>query len=325
MTVELEWWLLAPPARRCTKCFEIWWRPPKCTLAATALTCPDDCCRSANDKRLVQAAREGLRVAIIAPIFLRNLRDATLVETLLLQLSKQDRPADFIILVDDSSPIPVEDVLSSGVVVPHNISVFRLDDNSGPARARNVGILEAHTKGCDIVCFLDADCAPDPLWLRTMVDAHESIAQKGPSAYGGRTQAAKPFGWVGHYHNFFGTLNGPRMADLPDQPNEDGRLLYAPSCNFSMKLNPDTAPLLFDTEFPAASFEDVEFCCRLRAVNIAIRYLPDAVVYHAYDESVMGLARQFWKYGRWEGLAEEKQPGYLELLRKSWAISCQQP
>lgn len=289
----------------------------------------DDCLRRAQVTTTVtptvQDDEDDFCAAIIVPIYIRNTRDAALVEKLLVQLSRQDRPAEYIILVDDASPIAVQDLVGSTIPTLSGIlSISRLEQNSGPAEARNVGILEAKAKGCNIICFLDADCAPTSTWLKTMIGAHANAQHKGSSAYGGRTQATEPFGWVGFYHNFYGTLNGPRMADMPGQPNFDGRLLYAPSCNFSMRLT-DAEPLLFDTDFPAASFEDVEFCCRVRSAGIAIRYLPDAVVYHAYDESVLGLARQFWKYGRWESLAEEKQPGYLELLRKSWAISCQQP
>ncbi len=84
---------------------------------------------------------------------------------------------------------------------------------------------------------------------------------------------------------------------------------------------PGVPPVLFDTSFPAASFEDVEWCLRIRQAGIAIHYLKDAMVDHAYDESVEGLARQFWKYGRWECLVDRKHPGYLELLKACWAVS----
>lgn len=204
----------------------------------------------------MQNNEHSLCVAIIVPIYIRNARDAALVEKLLLQLSRQDHTAEHIILVEDASPIAVQDLDGSNIPsLSSIISVFRLEQNSGPAEATNIGSLEAKARGCDIVCFLDADCASDSAWLKTMVGAHAKAHHKGSSAYGGRTQAAE------HKHNFYGTLNGPRMADMPAQPSVDGRLLYAPSWNFSVRLTPDAAPLLVDIDLPAASFEDVEFCC----------------------------------------------------------------
>lgn len=266
-------------------------------------------------------ATNSMRVSVIVPLYIRDARDVELLVKLLLQLAQQSRPADHLIFVDDASPIPVLDIVQSNVSsVTKDIRIFCMQQNSGPAAARNIGILQAQAMNCDIVCFLDADCAPDIDWIKIMADAHmQQDPEKGPTAYSGRTRAAQPCGWVGQYHDFYGTLNGPCIVHPSGQQSPEGHLVYGPTCNFSMRITPGMAPIMFDVDFPAASFEDVEWCCRVRGAGISICLLENAVVHHAFDESVEGLARQFWRYGRWEGLVEEKHPGYLALLTACWA------
>ena len=288
----------------------------------------DDICTATSVASDVDvAAADSQRIAVIVPLYIKDARDVKLAQKLLFQLSAQERPADHILLVDDASPIPVLDIVKDSVgPINRAIKLLRMQDNSGPAAARNVGILQAQAMKCNVLCFLDADCAPDAAWVKVMANAHaHQHLQGGTMAYSGETRAAQPCGWVGHYHDFYGTLNGPRMVHSPGQHSPQGDVIYGPTCNFSMKMTPGMDPILFDTDFSAAAFEDVEWCFRVREAGITIQYLRDALVHHAYEESAQGLAHQFWKYGRWEGLVEEKHPGYLALLTACWAMHCSSP
>ena len=87
-----------------------------------------------------------------------------------------------------------------------------------------------------------------------------------------------------------GTLNGRRL--------EDGSLLYGCTCNLS--VNVAAADIAFDASFPAAAFEDVEFCVRARKRGISLTYAGDAVVSHDYTGGLWGLFRQFQRYGMYE-------------------------
>jgi hypothetical protein len=92
------------------------------------------------------------------------------------------------------------------------------------------------------------------------------------------------------YHDVCGTLNGRRL--------EDGSLLYGCTCNLSVDIG--AADLDFDASFPAAAFEDVEFCVRARKRGISLVYTPTAVVAHHYTGGLWGLYRQFRRYGMYE-------------------------
>ena len=60
------------------------------------------------------------------------------------------------------------------VAEAHGANVIRLERQNGlgnPAAARNLGV--ERTSG-DPIVFLDADCEPEPGWLRSLIDAHRS-------------------------------------------------------------------------------------------------------------------------------------------------------
>ncbi len=134
-------------------------------------------------------AVDSMRVAVVVPIYIRDARDVQLLQQLLLQLSKQERLAEHIILVDDASPIPVLDILQTNTsAICKNALILRMEQNSGPAAARNTGIFRAQSLACDIICFLDADCAPDPAWVKVMTNAHQlASASTELRAFSGNT------------------------------------------------------------------------------------------------------------------------------------------
>jgi glycosyltransferase involved in cell wall biosynthesis len=64
-----------------------------------------------------------------------------------------NEPACDILVVDDCSPVPVADVLPAH----ERISVLRLEKNSGPGPARNIGIGRLLEKGYPYIAVMDAD------------------------------------------------------------------------------------------------------------------------------------------------------------------------
>ena len=88
----------------------------------------------------------------------------------------------------------------------------------------------------------------------------------------------------------WGTLNGRLL--------KDGSLLYGCTCNLSLSLA--VVDATFDASFPAAAFEDVEFCVRARKRGISLVYTPTAVMMHHYDRGMWGLFCQFRRYGLFE-------------------------
>lgn len=260
--------------------------------------------RAVNGVAKQQPAIDGHNfIAVVLPIYVQIERDLALLFKVLQHLSKQKRPADIIILVDDASPLPVP-----SIVAHDKLALIQLRCNRGPATARNCGIALAKERGANVICFLDADCQPSSDWIAMM----ERAQQETPGIVCGKTLADASETAVGLYHEVFGTLNG-RML-------KDGSVLYGCTCNLSISVA--GVDLLFDTTYPAASFEDVEFCIRAKKNRIRMTYYPYAVVHHHFDPGWSSLFRQFQRYGRFERQTALKHKEYLPWLWSSHEISC---
>lgn len=242
-------------------------------------------------------------IAVVLPVYARTEHDLALLFKVLQHLSKQKRPADLIILVDDGSPFTIPSVIAN-----EGLALVQLWCNKGPATARNCGITLAKERGANVICFLDADCQPSSDWLAMM----ERAQQETPGIVCGKTLADASTTAVGLYHEVFGTLNG-RML-------HDGSVLYGCTCNLSISVA--GVDLLFDSSFPAASFEDVEFCIRAKKNRIRMTYHPLAVVHHHFEPGWRKLFAQFQRYGRYERQTALKHKEYLPWLWSSHEISC---
>eukprot|EP00884_Botryococcus_braunii_P008869 jgi/Botrbrau1/17984/Bobra.0457s0003.1 len=243
------------------------------------------------------------RKAIVVPVYITAAKDMELLLQMLCGLVKQTRQVDLLIVVDDASPICLPSFCINRINPVTQCMVMRLQQNCGPAAARNTGVKLAHIHGADVVCFLDADCLPHPAWLDRM---ERSQAQR-PGIVCGRTLSSQGTSFVGMFHDIFGTLNGRKL--------QDGSLLYGCTCNLSIHL--PSVHMLFDLNFADAAFEDVEFCVRARKRGVALYLDRDAVVWHHYDISIKGLYNQFHRYGRNEGLMEQLHKEYLKWLWSS--------
>jgi glycosyltransferase involved in cell wall biosynthesis len=154
----------------------------------------------------------------------------------------------------------------------------------GPAAARNLG---AQRAGAAIVCFTDDDCRPEPDWAQ-------------------RLRAGCPGGAVAAGTTVADPEAGPAAAasqlithtlQLASLDTAAGTLGFAPTCNLACSAGVLRA-LPFDETFPLAAGEDRDWCSRLAAAGVALRFVPDAVVEHGPRMGVGGLLRQQARYGR---------------------------
>ena len=155
-------------------------------------------------------------------------------------------------------------------------------DGRGPAAARNLGARAAQGT---IVCFTDDDCVPGPLWAPRLADAcADGGAAAGTTvvdAGAGRAAAAAQL-----------------ITRTLQEASLDGDVLgFAPTCNLACHANLVRA-LPFDESFALAAGEDRDWCARLAAAGVPLRFVPEAVVEHRPDMGLAGLVRQQARYGR---------------------------
>lgn len=260
--------------------------------------------RAVNGVAKTQPAIDGHNfIAVVLPVYMRSVQDLALLFKVLDHLAQQKRPADIIILVDDASPFPIPSIIAH-----EKLALIQLHCNKGPATGRNCGIALAKERGANVICFLDADCQPNSDWIAMM----ERAQQETPGIVCGKTLSDASGTAVGLYHEVFGTLNGRMLSD--------GSVLYGCTCNLSISVA--GVDLLFDTSYPAASFEDVEFCIRAKKNRIRMTYHPLAVVHHHFEPGWYSLFHQFQRYGRFERQTALKHQEYLLWLWSSREISC---
>lgn len=228
---------------------------------------------------------------------------ARLLPRLVEALERQANPPGFeLVVVDDGSPDDTWDTLQrladrSSIA----IRTLRLDANRGPAAARNQGW---RSTPAPMVAFTDDDCAPEPGWLRELVDglAVADIAQ-------GRT-IPDPLEL---------DQMGPFSRSLSIAA-EDG---FYQTCNVGYRRQILEQAGGFDEAFRFPAGEDTNLAWRARAAGATTCFRPNAVVRHAVrPSSWSAAARDTW---RWQSiaLAVKRNPQLRDLLfaRRVWRRS----
>ena len=203
-----------------------------------------------------------MRILII-PVFIKTQWDLDCLFRLLQSVDGQTIPFDKVYVIDDESPL-------SYSISNSKVEHIRLNENGGPARARNIGIDKALKLSAKHLLFTDHDCVLDKRWNEQMtafLDSTEFGAVGGMTYSLGNTL-------YDYYHDINGTLNGKWL--LPDRKE----LWYMPSLNFGMKAFV-AEQFYFDEDFPTAAGEDVDICLRLRS-KYKIGFCPEAKLWHDY-------------------------------------------
>lgn len=114
-------------------------------------------------------------ISLVIPTYRRPERLARLIAALDEQTLAPDRFE--VIIVDDCSGDETAEVLSAAVdQVQFVLRPLRLDANSGPGPARNLGWQSARAP---IIAFTDDDCVPEPGWLAAGLEAMSTDPRLG--------------------------------------------------------------------------------------------------------------------------------------------------
>ncbi len=193
-----------------------------------------------------------------------------------------------VIVVDDGSADAEATravVAGARTIGPEGAQWLLIDGGGrGPAAARNLG---SRSASAAIVCFTDDDCVPDADWARRL-----SAACAGDAAAAGTTVADPAGGRASAASQLI-----THTLQLASLDAAAGTLGFAPTCNLACPASVLRA-LPFDEAFPLAAGEDRDWCSRLAAAGVALRFVPDAIVEHRPRMGVAGLLRQQARYGR---------------------------
>lgn len=192
-----------------------------------------------------------------------------------------------VVVVDDGSPMPLDDVVD-----PHRRSLtitLERQSNAGPAAARNRGA--AMARGA-LLAFTDDDCLPDPDWL-TVLSRH--AAERPDHMIGGRTinqLDGNPFSSASQHLVSYLYEYGLRSAGAMPWTG------FFASNNLAVPADAFRRIGGFDVDFPLAAGEDRDFCARWNEAGLPAYHAPDAVIRHRHRLGPGSFWRQHWNYGR---------------------------
>jgi exopolysaccharide biosynthesis polyprenyl glycosylphosphotransferase len=242
-------------------------------------------CADSKPKPILQNLEKQTQISVIIPTY----NNADILPACLEALLAQEYPHDKyeIIVVDDGSTDHTSEVVSQ---FTDSIPVVRYfhQANQGPAAARNNGA--KHAAG-DIIMFTDDDCVAEPQWIIQMSQPfHKSngdiAAVKG--AYKTRQSSFIAHFAQKEFESRYRKMQKSRHIDFVDTYSA----AFKREVFFSLNG--------FDTRFPEANNEDVEFSYRLAAENHKMVFNPDAIVYHTHPDTLykylkMKFGRAYWR------------------------------
>lgn len=259
---------------------------------------------------IVNAIRPDSKTAVVVPCYIRDDRAVNQLKRLYQTLMDQEVKPELIVFVDDCSPYQYDAKAFDGVV-------FRKQQkNCGPATARNLGLEYALSQGAEIIAFTDSDCVLSPGWIKAIKDTF--LHNKNANILSGNTLS---YGhtWFDRYHELNGTLNGRVFKDM-------GYLLYGPTANLAI-TNQVGISIEFDTSFPNAAGEDIDFCLQANRTGFRTYYCSDMKIEHdyGYGKSFFGNLKrfkmQFERYADGEKVLLDKNPSYYMYFEKTKEIS----
>ena len=194
-----------------------------------------------------------------------------------------------------------------------NLEIMNVDEDKGPAKARNIGIEKALAKGMDLLVFMDDDV------VSPINETFKSVcnnAVRSRVIYSPKIESYSST-CFDLFHDLDGTLNGVYESDT-----EHKCLVYGTTCVMIAPASVFKNGLRFDEDFPLAAGEDIDFCIRAKAKGIEVIPADGLIVKHdfGYNESNDSLTRfvsRFVRYGEGNRLIKSRQPEYFDALTHS--------
>ena len=169
-------------------------------------------------------------VAIVMPFYQR---DAAVVRRSLASIAAQALPGDVrlkLVMVDDASPLPVEQALAGFTLpAPHDIVVLHRP-NGGPGAARNTALDALDPREIDFVAFLDSD----DVWRENhLARAIAGLGGDGDFFFCDHDRWYDPLSWFAASETVQGWLAAPATAPFRVVDADEALYEFLPDRAFS--------------------------------------------------------------------------------------------
>ncbi len=219
-----------------------------------------------------------MRISVIVPTYNR----VEQLKNLLLSFSKlKEKMPHEIIIIDDCSDDGTQSYLKKWISKDHlfKAKYVSLDNNSGPAKARNLGI---NTSKGELIAFTDSDCYVHPRWIQHLsesLEMHDELV-----GVGGRV-LPKSKDIYSQYYTFHRILEPPKS------------LKYLVSANCIFRKEDVVNVGGFDEDISNPGGEDVGLSFKLFKKGHNFGFEEEAIVYHDYRKSLRNFKKTFYMYG----------------------------
>jgi glycosyltransferase involved in cell wall biosynthesis len=207
-------------------------------------------------------------------------------------LAGQSVIAGFEVIVADNGSTDGSIALARSFADRLDMRVVDASAQRGQTYARNTGAASARG---DALVFLDQDDEVAPGYLQAMSDA---LASNALVAARMDVRALNP-GWISEARE---------IAQTEGLPSEETPWAYG--CTLGIQRAVFDQIGGFDESLFDAS-EDVDLCRRMYERDVAIQYVPDAVLRYRFPTSLRGLARQGRRYAIAEVALERRRTGRM--------------
>lgn len=238
-----------------------------------------------------------MKISVLIPSY----NSSATIRWCLHAVTRQQRPADEVIVVD-SSDDGTPDVIRSDFPV---VELIHLPEKTLPGAARNVGV---ETASGDVIAFTDADCVPSRQWFSALERGWQTWPEAG--GIGGVVGVHNPDsapGTIGFLLEFsehiVGTAEGP--VDM------------IPSCNVSYRKE------VYE-QFGGMSGrhfggEDVRLARAIARSGMLLRCIPEAIVYHHNRETWQAMISHQRRLGRGFAISRKADPSLPGSFLLSWS------
>ena len=255
--------------------------------------------RLLSEQRAASSERE-LHFSVVVPT---HNRLSTLLQVLEALENQADAPPPYeVIVIDDGSNDETARVIPARRSPLAARFQFRSQPNSGPGRARNLGVSLASGR---FVIFIGDDTVPEPRLLVEHARIHRESGDDPLLAclgYTGWPDGERVTAFM-DYINDYGLQFGYKL--IRDGEIVPFNFFYTSNISIDRQL---LAEHPFDTTFPFAAWEDIELSYRLDRRGLRIRYNAAAITRHYHRMSVDSFARRQYTVGKSGAIFYRKHP-----------------